>query len=83
MVCRDTGGSFCRESQQSVSVCTISHGESFCGEYQQSLSVCTVPPVSTLCQVITALRIIMGEDGTDIGATKLKALRENSNFMRR
>lgn len=34
-------------------------------------------------QVITALRIIMGEDGTDIGATKLRALRENSNFMRR
>ena len=37
----------------------------------------------TAHQVITALRIIMGEDGTDIGATKLKALRENSNFVRR
>ncbi|CBN76133.1 Serine palmitoyltransferase [Ectocarpus siliculosus] len=34
-------------------------------------------------QVVTALRIIMGEDGTDIGATKLRALRENSNFVRR
>lgn len=33
--------------------------------------------------MITALRIIMGEDGTDIGAKKLKALRENSNFVRR
>lgn len=34
-------------------------------------------------QVLTALRIIMGEDGTTIGATKLKALRDNSNFVRR
>ncbi|CAM9929495.1 unnamed protein product, partial [Hapterophycus canaliculatus] len=33
-------------------------------------------------QVVTALRIIMGEDGTDIGAKKLKALRDNSNFVR-
>lgn len=36
-----------------------------------------------LFQVLTALRIIMGEDGTDIGAKKLKALRDNSNFVRR
>lgn len=34
-------------------------------------------------QVLTALRIIMGKDGTDIGARKLKSLRDNSNFVRR
>lgn len=34
-------------------------------------------------QVLTALRIIMGEDGTNIGATKIKTLRDNSNFVRR
>ncbi|CAM9989338.1 unnamed protein product, partial [Discosporangium mesarthrocarpum] len=34
-------------------------------------------------QVYTALRIIMGEDGTTIGAQKLRAVRQNSNFVRR
>ena len=33
-------------------------------------------------QVITAFKIIMGEDGTSIGAAKLDALRDNSNFFR-
>jgi serine palmitoyltransferase len=33
-------------------------------------------------QVITAFKIIMGEDGTNIGKTKLDALRNNSNFFR-
>jgi len=33
-------------------------------------------------QVISAMKIIMGEDGTNIGQQKLKQLRENSNFFR-
>lgn len=33
-------------------------------------------------QVITAFKVIMGEDGTDIGAKKIQALRDNSNFFR-
>jgi serine palmitoyltransferase len=33
-------------------------------------------------QVISALSIIMGEDGTDIGATKVRALSENGNYFR-
>jgi serine palmitoyltransferase len=37
-----------------------------------------------LCQqVITAFRVIMGKDGTNIGQQKLNALRENSNYFRR
>ncbi|CAM9846182.1 unnamed protein product, partial [Phaeothamnion confervicola] len=34
-------------------------------------------------QVRTALRIIMGEDGTAVGARKLATLRENANYVRR
>jgi serine palmitoyltransferase len=34
-------------------------------------------------QVLTSFRIIMGEDGTDLGARKLTALRKNSNFFRK
>jgi len=33
-------------------------------------------------QCLTALRIISGEDGTDLGQKKLKAIRDNSNFFR-
>jgi len=33
-------------------------------------------------QVISAMKIIMGEDGTDIGRRKLLALRDNANFFR-
>ncbi|KAF0692993.1 Aste57867_15987 [Aphanomyces stellatus] len=33
-------------------------------------------------QVLAAFKVIMGRDGTTIGATKLKALRDNSNFLR-
>eukprot|EP00937_MAST-01D_sp_MAST-1D-sp2_P001767 g1767.t1 len=33
-------------------------------------------------QVITAFKIISGEDGTDLGARKLAAIRENSNLFR-
>jgi serine palmitoyltransferase len=37
----------------------------------------------TICQqVITAFKVIMGLDGTGVGAAKLNALRENSNFFR-
>jgi serine palmitoyltransferase len=34
-------------------------------------------------QVITAFRVIMGQDGTDSGTRKLTSLRENCNFFRR
>jgi len=33
-------------------------------------------------QVLTALKVIMGRDGTDRGSRKLKALRDNSNYFR-
>lgn len=33
-------------------------------------------------QVRVALRIIMGEDGSDLGAMKLRRLRENANYVR-
>lgn len=33
-------------------------------------------------QVLTAFKVIMGEDGTDIGKRKLQALRDNSNYFR-
>lgn len=33
-------------------------------------------------QILTAFRVIMGEDGTDIGNKKLRALQENSNYFR-
>ena len=34
-------------------------------------------------QVISAMRIIMGEDGTAIGQTKLRSLRDNANYFRK
>ena len=34
-------------------------------------------------QVISAMQIIMGEDGTSIGQQKLKQLRDNSNYFRK
>jgi len=37
----------------------------------------------SLQQVITSLRIITGEDGTDLGKRKVKQLKDNSNFFRR
>lgn len=33
-------------------------------------------------QIITAFKVIMGLDGTNIGYNKIKALRENSNYFR-
>jgi len=34
-------------------------------------------------QVIGAMRVITGEDGTDLGQKKLQALKDNSNFFRK
>jgi len=34
-------------------------------------------------QILSALNIIMGRDGTDLGKRKLRALRENSDYFRR
>jgi len=37
----------------------------------------------TVCQqIITALNIISGADGTDLGQRKLRAIRDNSNYFR-
>lgn len=33
-------------------------------------------------QIITAFKVIMGEDGTNIGQQKIQALKDNSNFFR-
>ena len=33
-------------------------------------------------QVLTVLSVLRGEDGTNIGAEKLRRLRENSNYFR-
>jgi len=38
----------------------------------------------TVCQqILTAVNIISGADGTSLGADKLRAIKENSNFFRR
>mmetsp|Transcript_19070 Transcript_19070/g.35297 ORF Transcript_19070/g.35297 Transcript_19070/m.35297 type:complete len:499 (-) Transcript_19070:119-1615(-) len=42
---------------------------------------CSMSPVVTQ-QIITSLRIISGDDGTDIGRQKLQDIRDNSNFFR-
>ncbi|XP_060908499.1 serine palmitoyltransferase 2b [Labrus mixtus] len=39
------------------------------------------PPVAQ--QIITSMKIIMGEDGTSLGADRLKQLSENTNYFRR
>jgi serine palmitoyltransferase len=41
----------------------------------------TMPPACTI-QIIQALKMLTGEDGTDIGAKKLRQLRENAIFFR-
>jgi len=43
-------------------------------------SACISPPA--VQQIIAAIKIISGEDGTDLGKTKLLALRDNANFFR-
>ena len=39
-------------------------------------------PPAVCTQILASLRVIAGEDGTDIGATKLRQLRENAKFFR-
>jgi serine palmitoyltransferase len=41
--------------------------------------------ISPACcrQIISSMKIIAGEDGTNIGQNKLKAIRENSNYFRK
>lgn len=55
----------------------------------QSLKTCSAGSVYSASisppacqQIISAIDIITGEDGTDLGQTKLKTLRDNSNFFR-
>ena len=38
--------------------------------------------VPSVVQVISAMEVIMGRDGTDRGARKLGQLRDNANYMR-
>lgn len=33
-------------------------------------------------QILTAFKVLKGEDGTDIGATKLRRLHDNANYFR-
>ena len=42
---------------------------------------CAISPVCAE-QIITSLRIITGEDGTDIGRKKLQDIKDNSNYFR-
>jgi len=42
---------------------------------------CSMPP-AVCTQILSSLRVISGEDGTDIGAKKLRQLRDNSKFFR-
>lgn len=37
--------------------------------------------VPVLAQIISSMKVIMGEDGTDLGARKLRQLKENSRFF--
>eukprot|EP00741_Cyanophora_paradoxa_P008201 tig00000025_g7936.t1 len=57
----------------------IEHLKRTCPGYLYASSMS--PPVCQ--QIITAITILLGEDGTDLGATKLAKLRENANFFRR
>lgn len=45
--------------------------------YSQSIS----PPA--VAQIISAMKIMTGEDGTHLGKEKLRSLRENANYFRR
>mmetsp|Transcript_19262 Transcript_19262/g.34826 ORF Transcript_19262/g.34826 Transcript_19262/m.34826 type:complete len:509 (-) Transcript_19262:541-2067(-) len=40
-------------------------------------------PAGCAQQVVSSLKVIMGEDGTDRGAKKIKQLHDNSNYFRR
>ena len=41
----------------------------------------SISPIITQ-QVLSAFKVIMGEDGTDIGRKKIAALKDNSNYFR-
>uniref|UniRef100_A0A7S3ZEB0 Aminotransferase class I/classII large domain-containing protein n=1 Tax=Lotharella globosa TaxID=91324 RepID=A0A7S3ZEB0_9EUKA len=56
----------------------VEHVRRHAAGYTDSLPI---PPACAV-QIIEALRVISGEDGTDIGQRKLKAIRENSDFFR-
>lgn len=45
---------------------------------------CATPSISPVvaAQILRAFKVIAGDDGTDVGATKLRALRENANYFR-
>jgi len=47
-----------------------------------SIYSCSISPPACQ-QVISAMKMIMGEDGTNIGKTKLTSLRENANMFRK
>jgi len=49
--------------------------------YGQIYETSMTPP--TLEQVVSSIKMLTGEDGTDIGQKKVKQLRENSNYFRK
>jgi serine palmitoyltransferase len=58
---------------------TIAHLRSATSGFMYSQSIS--PPATA--QIISAMKIMMGVDGTDLGACKLRSLREDSNYFRR
>jgi len=56
----------------------VAYMQTVCASYRYSPNLS--PPSAQ--QVLSAMRIIMGEDGTDLGQRKLRALRENSDYVR-
>jgi len=58
---------------------TIAHLRSATAGYMYSQSIS--PPATA--QIISAMGIMMGLDGTNLGERKLRSLRENSNYFRR
>jgi len=58
---------------------TIEHLKRTSAGFQYSSSIS--PPA--VQQIISAIRIMTGEDGTNLGQTKLTKLRENSDYFRR
>ncbi|XP_043277374.1 serine palmitoyltransferase 2 [Venturia canescens] len=49
--------------------------------HAHTYAVAMSPPIAQ--QIITSMRIIMGEDGTDAGKTRIKALARNTRYFRR
>jgi len=67
-------GGYCAASKEIVNYLRVHSSGSF---FTSGMS----PVVAQ--QIITSLRIIKGEDGSDIGKTKLTDIRNNSNYLRR